>query len=59
MAYEPYDVLVIDGNDGDMCNAYMVCNAHEVYEDGGMRLNFYMLYDNMGVNDDDDGPHVI
>ena len=45
VAYEPYDVHVIYDNDDDMCNAYMVCNAHEVYEDGGMRLNFYMLYD--------------
>ena len=23
VAYEPYDVLVIDGNDDYMCNAYM------------------------------------
>ena len=45
VAYEPYDVHVIYDNDDDMCNAYMVCNAHAVYEDGGMRHNFYILYD--------------
>ena len=45
MAYEPYDVPVIDDNDDDMCNAYMVCNAHAVFEDGGMMCYYYMLYD--------------